>query len=1043
MRVKVILKPLLYLLPALAAVMILLLRVFQPAVAEYLLKRRGGEILKAERVSGSLADGFMLYGVRIKTAAFSAYVPRVLIRPDLRSLLRGKPAVTELVISGAVIKIAPAPAGRPVPTAEKNASALPAGLEIRNILLEGSRVEFPPKEGEQYAVTGIAGRLGFKNGLLAAQSLRAEYRGVALALSGEYGEKGIRAGGDAAMKEPALRLRFDYALFKDHHSLRAAGRLKNAAVRFSASLDPASRWKLKADSSGLPLSLARAGLPDLAVAASVKATGRYLSYKVMTASVQFRADLPRAAVFEGAAGIEPGVLRLDSALRSPEALGSLRGKYAAGALDGTWGLSSEKALSFPLEKTLAVSSLSGQGKITGSVLAPVFTWAVSAASAAYGAEGAGTIVTRGELSGGEKFLFNLSAEAENIFSGGRALGSAHIKSKGAPAANTLAVSLSSVYLAAELAGTSAYQDGAWQASWTSFLLKDAPGWRLCGPFSTELSKTRYQLSDLCVSYGKARAALSVHAAGGEVEHMDLALSDLPLESFDALRKLPLPPAGLVSARAGYRKGEPAGTMELSGSGLRVNNLDFGSLRMSGTFNKERVEIQQADWKVYDGLLSAAGSVAVGGSEPNLHFVVAASTLNVAPLLLFSPEIKAEKVFLNGAAEIILKGSALTNRGSIRLDSPQLEIIPLGLKLDQFSLLARGEESLAASITASAGTGSGGRLTAHGKLGVPGPEIEIQARKALFFMPMGFSGMVNGTVDFRGTWKRPALSGLLNFPESRFDMEQWRKAPPSEQRSPYYEALTMDIKAKSERNAWYRDTPNSIEAKGDLILKKAPYDSLVVIGTVEALKGFYTYLGNTFTVQNGTLVFGGEVPPNPKIEVSAANAPTGSPIKIYLHASGTFRNPKLELFSDPELEQRDIMSYLLTGKPLYEFYRKPGDQTSQTSGNGSQIAAANLVANYLSQKAAGPLVRKFNIDVLNLRMTNEKAADITVGRYLTSDLFISYGQVLSTGGEKRVAAEYTITPWWSLEGKNSSQGNYVVDLLFKFGIRTVPAAPVGK
>ena len=77
------------------------------------------------------------------------------------------------------------------------------------------------------------------------------------------------------------------------------------------------------------------------------------------------------------------------------------------------------------------------------------------------------------------------------------------------------------------------------------------------------------------------------------------------------------------------------------------------------------------------------------------------------------------------------------------------------------------------------------------------------------------------------------------------------------------------------------------------------------------------------------------------------------------------------------------------------------------------------------------------------MTNEKAADITVGRYLTSDLFISYGQVLSTGGEKRVAAEYTITPWWSLEGKNSSQGNYVVDLLFKFGIRTVPAAPVGK
>lgn len=61
-------------------------------------------------------------------------------------------------------------------------------------------------------------------------------------------------------------------------------------------------------------------------------------------------------------------------------------------------------------------------------------------------------------------------------------------------------------------------------------------------------------------------------------------------------------------------------------------------------------------------------------------------------------------------------------------------------------------------------------------------------------------------------------------------------------------------------------------------------------------------------------------------------------------------------------------------------------------------------------------------------------DVTVGRYVTKDLFVGYGQVLGQGGEKRVNAEYSISKHWSLEGKNSSDGRYVADLLFKFGIR---------
>ena len=611
-----------------------------------------------------------------------------------------------------------------------------------------------------------------------------------------------------------------------------------------------------------------------------------------------------------------------------------------------------------------------------------------------------------------------------------------LAAEGTPASSALRAAFSSPYLEAELEGTSRFHDGALTARWNSLRLRDAPEWRLCRPFKTELSGNRYGAAGFCATDGRAAAELTVSASGGTLAELDLKLNGLQLENFTALSSLPLPPAGLVSARALYARGARRGTLEFQGSGLKVKGLDFGTLRVDGGFTKKRLEISRAEWRVYDGLLSAAGGAALGGPEPDLNFVVTASTLNVAPLLVFLPAVKADKVIVHGAAEIGLKGKVFTNRGSLSVEAPQAEIVPLGLKLRAVLAAVRGEESAAASFTASARSKGGGRLTAQGRLGAAGPEVSAKARKLPFDVPLGLSGVAAADLDFGGTWQKPSLSGTADFAECLFDMPRWRKAPQDGSRSPFYESLALDLTVRSERNAWYRDPPSSIEAKGELLIKKAPYGRHVVIGTVEALKGFYTYLGNTFTLESGSLLFGGEIPIDPRIDVSAANAPRESPIKVYLRGTGTMRSPVLEFTSEPAMEQRDIMSYLITGKPLYAYSRQPGAQAGQTD-TGSQAAAANLLANFVSRQAAGPLVRKLDIDVLNVRLTGERAADITVGRYITPELFVSYGQVLSPGGEKRVDAEYAITPWWSLEGKNSSQGRYVVELLFKFGIRTVP------
>jgi translocation and assembly module TamB len=904
--------------------------------------------------------------------------------------------------------------------------------------VEDGRVELGSGPGGENAVTGVAGRLSVARGVATVKELRGDFRGVAVTASGSYGPAGLAASGEAASAPLGLLADFDYSLAGGEHGLRAGGRLKNARFTLNGKLDAGSRWSFALASSGLPLSLARADLPDLEGDIAADGAGRYFTFGRAEGAARLRAALPRGAALDGSLKFSAGAAALKAALRSPEISGSADAAYSGGAYSGAWSLKSKKALSFPLAQPLYLGALEAKGTLGGRGASPAFTWDVAAASAAYGAARADLLTSSGRLTAGGRPRFKAGAGAINLFYGRRALGSADLAAEGTPEANDLRAAFSSPYLEAELEGTSRFRAGAWTARWTSLRLRDAPEWRLCGPFTTEVSAGRYGAAGFCATDGRASAALTFRAAGGESRELDLAVDGLALESFAALRSLPLPPAGLVSARARYAGAGRRGTLEFSGSGLKLKGLDFGTLRVDGTFTPKRLEISRAEWKAYDGVLSAAGSAALGAREPDLRFVVTASTLNVAPLLVFLPEVRADKVLVNGAAEIGLKGKVLTNRGSLSVEAPQAEILPLGLKLRQVSASVRGEESAAASFTASARSGKGGTLEARGRLDAEGPQVSAKARRLTFDAPQGLSGVADAELELGGAWKEPSLGGTVDFAECLFDMPRWRKTPPARARSPYYESLTLDLTVRSARNAWYRDPPSSIEAKGELLIKKAPYGRPAVIGSVDALKGYYTYLGNTFTLESGSLVFGGEIPANPRIDVSAANAPKDSPIKVYLHATGTMLSPVLEFTSDPAMEQRDIMSYLITGKPLYAYSGQTNGQAGQAgqSDPGSRAAAANLLAGFVSRQAAGPLVRKLDIDVLNVRMTGERAADITVGRYITPDLFVSYGQVLSPGGEKRVDAEYAITPWWSLEGKNSSQGKYVVELLFKFGIRTV-------
>lgn len=212
----------------------------------------------------------------------------------------------------------------------------------------------------------------------------------------------------------------------------------------------------------------------------------------------------------------------------------------------------------------------------------------------------------------------------------------------------------------------------------------------------------------------------------------------------------------------------------------------------------------------------------------------------------------------------------------------------------------------------------------------------------------------------------------------------------------------------------------VEARGQLRLRKESGAPAALQGRIEALRGKFGYYGRLFEVEEGRVDFDGQAPPQPWLNARGLYIERTTQSKIRVQLEGPWNKLKLSLSSEPPMEERDILSVLVFGKPL--------DQVGQGSRDAGGAAAEKLIAGYLSNRLRG----KLNLDILELEPAGAQRPGITVGRYLTKDLFLSYG--IDPRGQRDLGVEYTLNPRWSLEGKRSSDGRYVLDVFLRRGFR---------
>jgi translocation and assembly module TamB len=234
-------------------------------------------------------------------------------------------------------------------------------------------------------------------------------------------------------------------------------------------------------------------------------------------------------------------------------------------------------------------------------------------------------------------------------------------------------------------------------------------------------------------------------------------------------------------------------------------------------------------------------------------------------------------------------------------------------------------------------------------------------------------------------------------------------------------LRADIRVDIPRHAWVQGPGTAIELSGDLHITKELEQAFVLSGGITIVRGFASGFGKRFVIKQGQVIFTGSPDINPQLDITVNH--TVSNYLVEIHVGGRARKPEITFSSTPELPQTDILSLLIVGKTMDRLTSsEQQDFSSQLGG-----AAGSIVAGQLQEVLGGAL----GLDTLTIGVgEGSGGGSVSIGQYVTQDIFLSYEVGIDKGGGNRVGVEYSLTPQLKLKGSTSDNGASAVDFLWR-------------
>lgn len=271
--------------------------------------------------------------------------------------------------------------------------------------------------------------------------------------------------------------------------------------------------------------------------------------------------------------------------------------------------------------------------------------------------------------------------------------------------------------------------------------------------------------------------------------------------------------------------------------------------------------------------------------------------------------------------------------------------------------------------------------------------------------------VNARIEIGGKMDSPKITGQV-FANSALITIPFAPAepppPPEKQAKP----LDLNLSVTGSQGIWLRNADADIELKIDNLNVRMQQNLLFLSGRLETIQGVYRFLDRRFDITEGQLTFTNAVEINPELNLSAQTELNDeNRTRVQLKVGGNALQPKLSFSSEPSMPEQDILTMLSVGMRL-----EPGANADL----GEQ--ALNRGTDYLSNMLAGIIQKKTGlVDVVKMKTYTgqEKGAEVTLGKYVTRNVFVSYTRGFAADLSNDFKAEYLFGPRSSLFVQSTS------------------------
>ena len=377
-------------------------------------------------------------------------------------------------------------------------------------------------------------------------------------------------------------------------------------------------------------------------------------------------------------------------------------------------------------------------------------------------------------------------------------------------------------------------------------------------------------------------------------------------------------------------------------------------------------------------------------------------------------------------------------GKLAIQEGGIELPYQGITLENVVIAIDSKES-GARVRAEASS-DGGRLEAHGFIagGKDGLEatLHLEGDNFLLVNLPEYSLRVTPKAQIKVTKNRGQIKGRVLVPSGLIAPEELSGAVKVSEdvvylgeeqhhaKSGYPFLVDLDVELGDEvRVDGYGLTGR---LGGKLNVKITPEEFITGRGELDLLDSTFSFYGRSLDIARGRMLFTGGPIDNPGVDIRAQKVITAETARdeeytVGVDINGMVQDLQFHLFSDPFMEDTDILSQMVVGHSFAD--------SSEEEGSILQAAAMTLGLAGSSKLMEG-VGNLLLIDDLHLEgSTKEEDVSLVVGKRITEDLYIGYDMnMFSRLGQFRV--RYDLSRGFYVETRSSTESTGA-DLIYTF------------